>query len=602
MLTLNINQNNLKQISILFLLVCLSGALFAQKGDIPDDLKTRELLSLGKRYLRTENYTGAVESFELAISRDFNRLTTTCIYLAGISNYKVGNGERAKIHFNRIIHNYPDSKYAEDAKYHKALLLLKSKDNSLKELGLDLMFDLTIKAKNKTIRGEALDAARNFLFSVFDKQFVEVYYLFAHENFRTYVLEAVCYHLIQNDEEHIAQSKIKAFEEGGGTLTRYLSALKRGNVNQKETTPESEGSKEVRIAIMLPFLTYLGDTSLKVPKDSERALELYEGMKMAANDYVTGSGKNKSVRIKVYDTRKDTVIIAKQLTDLGTFLPDIIIGDISSRANQPISAWAEAHKVAQFIPLNPSEKLVEGKTNIFLTHPSLVTHGSSLADFAYKKMGHKAVVIFYDSSPVSTTMSEAFEKKIDSLGGRVIKKKISWDFGANEKLIPEMVRSLRSQVFDAVYIPVAQEENAGLIISQLNYYGISTQVLGSPDWSTFSAIDEEQKTRFKLTYTTVFYENNDSIGSQDLKIRYLESFNNFPNPHVLQGYDIMAYILKTSTIYDPYLPFELLISEQKVYHGLSQDIFFNEHQDNQKTNIVQHKDGRVFKINYDPTQ
>ena len=580
---------------ILFLLF-KGPTLFSQTDELPENENATDLFNLGKKYLKTENFRDAGMTFEVALGNPLNRVTTGCIFYSGLCWYKTKDYERAKPFFNRLIQNYPLSNYADEARYYKALILMESNDNSYRELGLDLLLLLSKNSNDASLRKNALDASRHYLFEVLNRKFVEVYFQFSADELKEIVMEAICYHLEKEGKGDQIPKRLEKFLEEGGHTTRYLTYIKRKNSGkgQNPATVSNHTINELRIVIVLPFnLNYV--TAAGIPPESQRGLELYEGMKMALDSISVNYSR--PIRLKVIDSKNDTLNVRNSLEEIGEFSPDILIGDISTKTSRILANWAEENGVIQFVPLNPSTDLIKNKKNIFLTHPSIPTHGSVMASYAYKNLSCRKVVILTDGTQIVKEMESAFQDKFKSLGGMVTFKSVPSKFEPNDKTVEEVISWLKGITFDAVYIPLANEEIAGLIAAKMRAISINTRILGSPDWENFNAIDNDLKQSMKLTWSTFFYENNDSLALKDLQEQTLDTYGSFPVKFMTQGYDIMHYVLECLQQIEPGETIQETIHKQKNIRTIHQDFQFGEKQDNQRVTIVQFINGRVVKIN-----
>ena len=143
-----------------------------QGVDVPVDSVAINMVSLGKKYFHDEEFISAGQTFEFASERPFNQSTTFAVYMAGLSYYKAKEYDLAKMHFNAILKDFSKSRYFLEAKYHKALMLMDTDDNSIRELGLDLMLAVADETKEFSLKKDALQIIRHYLFNVFSEQFL----------------------------------------------------------------------------------------------------------------------------------------------------------------------------------------------------------------------------------------------------------------------------------------------------------------------------------------------------------------------------------------------------------------------------------------------
>ncbi|HHG84455.1 MAG TPA: hypothetical protein ENJ82_06885, partial [Bacteroidetes bacterium] len=555
-------------------LTLLPSQLDAQ-ADAKVDERARELVSLGKKYFRTHNYLDAGLSFELATQRPKNRLSTYSWYMKGLSYFKLVEYKKANDAFNKLLHDYPKTEYAKDARYHKSIMLMRSEKINDRERGLDQLFVMLNQANKRGFQVDIEETIRHFLHHEFDQEFLDLYIIFAKPAYKVWFLEATCARLDEKGNGYSILEKLKSYEEEGGTLTAYLADLKAKYESGKRMRPN-----QLNIAIFLSFNLHLLDTANAVPEKSRRALELYEGMRLALDSI--SQTINKRINVAVFDTQSDTIGLATDLDSLERFQPDLIIGDIRTSLASRISAWAEAHHTIHIIPRNPLNELIKDKKYTFLAHPSLHSHGAEMARYLLEMRGKRNILVFNDQSYFSSRFAKAFIAEVDSFpGATVVEKIVPRKYKPLRDQLVRYLKTLKYQNYDAIYIPLSSEEAAGLIISQLNYYKIKTQVIGGPDWEMFSVIDPEIKSAYNLEYSTFYCEKNDSVGFDELYQHCLREYGYRPSQYTVQGYDIMAWVLNTSKEMNAFTDPVDVIRNAPNYHGIHQDFYFGDAQDNQ---------------------
>jgi ABC-type branched-subunit amino acid transport system substrate-binding protein len=296
--------------------------------------------------------------------------------------------------------------------------------------------------------------------------------------------------------------------------------------------------------------------------------------------------------------------LAANLDSLSRFNPDIIVGDIRTSLAAAISDWAEAHRVIHLIPRNPLDELIKNKRYTFLIHPSLSTHGSQMARYLADVRGKRSILVFNDNSYFSSRFAGSF---IETL------KKDYPMVSVTEKIVPNEYRALRDNLksymkgaagagYDAVYVPLSSEEAAGLIISQLKYYHSKADLVGGPDWEMFTVIDPELKSEYNLEYSTFYFEKNDSLALNELNQHCLQEYGYRPSKYTVQGFDIMCYILEAAKGMNGVTDPVEVLRNMPVYHGIHEDIYVGQGQDNQKINVVRFQNGRIDKVNRDKPQ
>jgi ABC-type branched-subunit amino acid transport system substrate-binding protein len=579
----------IKLIHLLFLLTLIgTGSTFAQGGR---DERAEELVSLAKKYYNTKSFLDAAMTYDLATQRPQNELTSFCWYMTGLAYYKAGEKLKADNAWSRFLTKFPNSNYADDTRYHRAVILLETEHVNDRERGLDEMFKLVAKASDKRLRADAEQTIRHFVTDVFPPSFVELYIKFAPKEYQPWLMEGIAIQYDRLGEGYKLLERVNDYQAKGGTMTKTLEGLKARYASGKVVF-----SDRLNIAVFLSFNLQLVDTARTVPDKSEKALEMLEGMMLAVDSI--GKKQRKQINISIYDTRGDTTIIDDLLDSLRKFQPDVIIGDIRTGLATAISDWAEQNKVVHLIPRNPLNELIANKRYTFLIHPSLHSHGAQIARYMVDIEGKKRFLVFNDRSYYADRFATAFKAALaNDEGVTVVEKIVPSKYSELQPRLSSEVRAMKGQTYDAVYAPFSNEESAGLLIAKLNYDNIKTEVAGGPDWEVFTVIDQELKSAYNLKYSSFYYEGNDSAGFDALYALCLREYAYRPTNYTVQGFDLMAWLLTVTKDLNGTTSLPELIHKAAPYHGIHQDFYFGSEQDNQKINILQYSNGRLDKVN-----
>lgn len=583
-------------LSLCCLFLLLSFAAYSQP-DVPNDEKAREYVDLGKKYMKFKKYEDAARTFEVASDLPFNQLTTAALLYRGIALFQLQKWDQAQKQFDKLVMMYPRSRYTEDALYHQALITLEQPGEDMHERGLNTLFEYSDKFTDSTLQVQAWETAKYYLFNRVSLNFLNNYYIVAPEKHKTMVLEAIIARLVAENQAEMVKERIEMNAAAGGTTTDYMN---RAKMHFSGVSQDFSGG--LKVAIMLPFNLQHLDTATVVPVESQTALSLFEGMQLGMDSL--SKKYDRAITTMVFDTRGNPDTIANQLPALEKFMPHFIVGDIRNSASRPIAEWAEQMGIVQMVPLSPSKSLVKERKNIFLAHPSVERHAAAIAEFAFTQRKHRDFVVFNDGTKYPTIQATAFSKRLEELGGRVVKE-VTVPTGPLNKetvtLLASRLNELKGLTFDAIYVPLSSEEHAGLIISRMNWIPIKTNAYGSPDWENFAAIDPELMETFQLTISTPYYLFNDSLSLEKYKLYYYDHFTgDLPNKEHIQGFDIINQLLTAAESHNPMDPFSKTLENAAMYRGIHQNMGYSEQHDNQEVNIVQMIQNRWVKVNHPP--
>jgi len=580
----------IKIISLYFgISLWLCQVMYVQAQPVQEDPKARELLELGKRYLKTHNYLDAVASFEAVDKTRFNTVSTAAIYLSGIAWLEEGNKEKALSKFNRILNYYPESKYTQEARYHKSLILLQ--DLSTREYGLKMLMDVIDNSRDKHLQQQGKDAIYQFLFYETDIRFLDYYLKVVRESYKSVTAEALCWQYIQIREFEKVVEVVNRVDSTGKRLSPRLKLIKETCTGLK--SPEVIQNSKLQVNVMMPFFASDQDSGLIVSSRSLISLEFLEGMKMAAD--IQKAPYPLEVEIMAWDIKRDSnftrKILEKEFTRDNT---DIIIGSYFNNESRVISDWCERNEVLHLVPYSPEKYLVDNRKHVFLASPALHTHASRMADYAVRVKQYKNIAVFTDEERFAKTLTEEFVKSAEHLKAQVTVKKYA---NHNDKAltqIPDLVKQLAQSGVEAVYIPTGDEEIASLILNHLKLNRMQPLVMGSPEFRNFRAIDKELMDQFQIVFSDAVFEMNMPRETESLIRRYAEEYGQRLTPNVVRGYDLMNWLLYMHTHPERKEGnFSKWVRTSDKWMGMNQNFYFKNHQDNQSLFILGFE-GRTF--------
>ena len=581
----------------------LAPACTGTKVILQKDPLTTEMVEQGKGLLKAKDYGKAATVFEDASNRPGNQQTTTALYLSGLSYFHKGESFPAEQAFKKLIRDYPKSRYLNEAQYHHSLLLLKKYDDNLKQQGLDMLFKLADGANDKGLKENALRAAQEFLFYTNKKiSFLQNYLSVAPESHKINVLEAWVHYLVSTGKKGEVAALYKQHLAVGGKSSAYVESITKEQEVQAASIIDPD---IIKIALILP--TYLDDISSfynldAIPPRSRDGLEFYEGFQQAVDDYSATSSKK--IFVECYDSRRDTARLLAQLDGRKAARPDVIVGDVFTDASLAVSDWARRHQVPQIVPFSANPILMEKDTTglVFLARPSARTHGRRMGEYASTTLGLTNVVIWNDQRRITQTLVDNFSEAFEALLGTV--KVVSIDSVYEDRAQDDIIDYFKDNItdwdsVDGVYIPLSDEESAGLILSNLaiETKGEGIKALGTPAWEFFKLISQREKEKFGLTFTSSYSEENDPKAFSQYYNQFLREFKLPPSRANVQGYGLGTYLLQLLDIHDPAtISFPDFIRNSETYKAIQSDFHFQQLQDNQAVNIFEFYDGEVVKV------
>ncbi|MEM7657340.1 MAG: hypothetical protein AAF399_14495 [Bacteroidota bacterium] len=185
---------------LLLLLSLASCGLFRQTTQSAVDPGAETLISQGKRLLRADDFPEAMDKFELAWDRDIHRSSSLALYLSGLSAYFANFDDIATQRFETLLRVFPKSRYAEEARYHLALVGMRSDNIRERNRAFAQLTGLQTQARNQQIREQARMQWKRYIFEEMSLEEVRKNYAEADPAEKSILLEALSYRLVSKQQ------------------------------------------------------------------------------------------------------------------------------------------------------------------------------------------------------------------------------------------------------------------------------------------------------------------------------------------------------------------------------------------------------------------
>jgi ABC-type branched-subunit amino acid transport system substrate-binding protein len=157
-------------------------------------------------------------------------------------------------------------------------------------------------------------------------------------------------------------------------------------------------------------------------------------------------------------------------------------------------------------------------------------------------------------------------------------------------LKPETSKFIQGYI-DAIYIPISNPSEIGMIVPQLFSYGLSFFIAGTGDWNNEKALKDNAVYLKNLVFESEYYLDESNPKVIDLK-EMLKATKYKLNKNFLFGYDAMNLILyiisegntTREQIYDA-------LNKVKSYDGIKSKITLDYHRINSELNILTYDNG-----------
>lgn len=148
-----------------------------------------------------------------------------------------------------------------------------------------------------------------------------------------------------------------------------------------------------------------------------------------------------------------------------------------------------------------------------------------------------------------------------------------------------------------IFIPISAAEEIGVLTSQIYFYNIKTQILGTSEWYDEVELDQHAVyTDGTIFYSEFFIENSHPRVAEFLR-SYTVKFNKTPSRYSFFGYDALSLILnqmKSGPITRDVM--QARLASIKSFNGLHSKITLSSRRINSELHILKYINGTLIKI------
>jgi branched-chain amino acid transport system substrate-binding protein len=253
-----------------------------------------------------------------------------------------------------------------------------------------------------------------------------------------------------------------------------------------------------------------------------------------------------------------------------------VIGFLSSFEVLSVAPIAETNKIILFSTGASNPQISEAGDYIFRNVPSDIYEAKLMAEYSFKELKKRKIVVIYNNGDYGIGVYEEFKKNFAKLGGEIIEK-IS--YGAETKDFRTQISKIRNLPFDAIYLVGYKE--LGDIVKQLKELNISTQILSTALFEDNDILIKAGGAAEGVIFTSITF---DPDTNDPRAIKFADAFKNkyseSPDGFAAVAYDAI-YLLQEAYIKSNNNP--TLIKEHlykiKDFPGLLGTISFDENGD-----------------------
>jgi ABC-type branched-subunit amino acid transport system substrate-binding protein len=558
-----------------YLILTIWAAVHAQPKE---DKKATALFESGKAHFEKKMYKRAAGEFNDAAARRFHRLTTPALYMAGLSYFYDQDYEKALHKFQSLLNTYPASIYAEEARYHKGLIMLKKSESY--RGGLYVLLNLYEETGDPRLKEDVLNAVRHFFYEVATDEQLNEYWQIVRPAFRSELAEAVAFRLLSRGQTEELAKWLAQYKLEVGALSARLKKIEAAAFS-----PVEDEAEALRIAVVLPFRTD--------KKQSDRAifvaLEVMQGVMIAAEHLQAATRPAKSVKISIefFDSKREpSVAAAKVQKEIKAFDPHYLVGDLFNGGTKAVAEALTKWKTPpmQIVPTSPAPDLTAAAPFVYLATPSLYTQADALAKYGVEKAMNKRWMLVGDGSKNAQILVARISAALKKMNAQV--DSFSFKTIPTTPELTVFINKITDFEAEAVYFAFADEDILAPVVKEIVLSGHDVQIFGTPDWSQMQSLDPAVLAKHKTVYPDNLFPANDTVAFQRFKKTYEIYNHNTPSPYACLGYDILRYIYFIHENGGTPKPADERLKDLQPWKGLVQNYYFAAAQDNQAVQLI----------------
>ncbi|OYT17576.1 MAG: hypothetical protein B7C24_01930 [Bacteroidetes bacterium 4572_77] len=339
-------------------------------------------------------------------------------------------------------------------------------------------------------------------------------------------------------------------------------------------SPECDGfngvDKVFKVAFMLPL--YLNEVdSLKTMDLSDliknkntkpfKFIEFYQGALLALEDL---EEMGMEVELQLYDIPRDIEITKQVLKDAKLKQTDLIISLVYHKNFELISSFSKTYQIPLVNAVSKRRKIIYDNPYVFKVEPNDDARYKDISEYVMENHSHKNIIIVRSNpyqladeyndlkSRLESTLPDYFET--DSMRYQNQLHTVVYSLDSLHG-----INTASSLERENLVIAFGMEEVFAIeLFTKLNYMrdSIRYEVIGLPDWSGYTAIDETYSQALAFKTTTAKYIDYELPYVQEFVLDFREKYATEPQLHkyAFLGFDVTKYFLSALYKYGENFP------------------------------------------------
>ncbi|MBI5019839.1 MAG: penicillin-binding protein activator [Ignavibacteriales bacterium] len=564
------------------------------------DAVAEKYFTTGLKYFQNKRYEEAFNIFDsLMNQKTIHQRTTGSYMMAGKTLQKMKRFKASILILKDLLKLFPSSSYSSDALFTLAVDYLYLQKNYESAIALrdciESGDDTSLSSKSEKLLNEITDKyltaddLNNILKSTKAIRMVDFIHLKLAEKY---------YHIGKIND---AQKLVKE------VLQRDSSSYYTGLYQRLDFRLQT--GKSIKIGVLLPFSKQTSGGSMQVISN-----ELLDGIKFALSEYTIQNSTAPQALLDVRDTDRNLSVAVKEFRKLADDEDVIsVIGSLGSDETMRIAEESARLSMPLFAPTATAVGIASKGKYVFQLNPDYEVRGRLLARYIVKKLKLKTIAILASGETVGKSSADAFRKEAEKLGAKIAdiqyyakgSTDLSEQFYNIRKSGLALQGSKKSEEnlkipitsIQGLFLAISDQEDIGVLASQINYFNIKTQLFGSNEWYAPGNLEANKRYLNGIIFITDSYFDENDSRYKSVENIFIHEMKKRPSRYSIIGYDACRLIL--NKISDGNITREAVVhslQSGKQFQGIHRRISFTENRINDEMYIMQFINGEIEKL------
>ena len=292
---------------------------------------------------------------------------------------------------------------------------------------------------------------------------------------------------------------------------------------------------EYTIALFLPFFLEYGSGYSEYV--ANLSAQFYMGAMLAVD---TLEAKGLKAKIHVFDTRNDSVTIAKLLQNNIFDKVDLVIGPLLGENINQVASFCKDRKIRMVCPVTSDSDVLENNPYFFSAVPSNITLMNGLAKYMVNNYSKDNIVLIKPSDKKSLPLYESFRKTFNETPFN----------GSRPHLIETNIENFNTFIKRGVntrfVVSTVDKNTAMKFMNNLNRSAFRSKaddlfVYGTKEWVNFADINNVYKNKYNFHFPSPNHLDYYAENTVALNKLYRAKYKTDISKMAVQGYDVLLY-------------------------------------------------------------